>query len=59
MAKNAVDTALAHIDAQIADLERARGLIVQASNVVDEPDAPKKPRKPRKKRGMPEADPTL
>ena len=59
MAQNAVDAALANIDAQIADLERARGLIVTAAASAPADAEPRKPRKPRKKRGMPAGEPEL
>lgn len=54
MAQTAVEKALAHIDAQIADLQRARAILVAS----DPPQAvvEKKPRKPRQKRGMPATD---
>jgi hypothetical protein len=54
MAKNSiVDAALANIDAQIADLQRARQIIVDAQPGAEtQADKPKRGRKPRQ-RGLP------
>ena len=52
MAKSVVDVAIANIDAQIADLNRAKELILGAASTA-EPAAATKPRKPRKPRGLP------
>ena len=55
-AKSFYEAALAHIDAQIADLNRAREIIVLAANSQDGSvtlaDLPKRGR-PRKPRGLP------
>lgn len=51
MAKNAVDAALAKIDQQIEDLQRARALIVEAGSSEPAPEKPKRTR--RKKAGLP------
>ena len=57
MAKSVVDMALSSIDLQIAELQRAREIIVAASASVPSTDAPKV-RKPRKRKGgLPTNDP--
>lgn len=53
MAKSVVDIAIANIDAQIADLNRAKELILGASDSAA--PAPKT-RKPRKPKGLPQTD---
>jgi hypothetical protein len=53
MAKSAVETLVAKIDADIADLERMRAYLVMNANAELTPAAPKKTRKPRKPRGLP------
>lgn len=54
MAKSVIEMALANIDAQIADLQRAKDIILQSAGDATE-DAPKvrKARKPRSKPGLP------
>lgn len=51
MAKSSIDTALAKIDADIADLQRARAILVASDPPATVTE--KKPRKTRKPRGLP------
>ena len=50
MAQSVINAALAAIDAQIADLERAKAIIVASAGPSE---AAPKQRKPRKKKGLP------
>lgn len=65
MAKSVVGLAIEHIDAQIADLNRAREILKLAQqstigSAYNEPPKPRKPRGPNKqKRGLPAEDPSL
>lgn len=56
-AKSIVDMALGNIDAQIADLQRAKELILAASS-GESGEAPKAKRGRKKKAGLP-AEPSL
>lgn len=53
MAKSVVEQAVANIDAQIADLTRARTLILAAAADASEPVAPTGKKRGRKRRGAP------
>ena len=55
MAKSVVDVAIANIDAQIADLNRAKEIIMGAASSA-EPAAAPKTRKPRKPKVLPQTD---
>ncbi len=58
MAQSIIEAALANIDSQIADLQRARDIIV-ASHVSADTDAPKAKRGRKKKQpGLPSASNT-
>ncbi len=56
MAASIIDTALEHIDAQIADLIRAKEIIHLAAQTNGSSDDAPKVRKPRKKKGLPASD---
>jgi hypothetical protein len=56
MAKSAAETALATLDGQIADLQRARTLLVAAMHDAPEPETPKKRGRKKKAPGLPSND---